>query len=78
MDDKDKPKYLVELFITERIVVTVEADDEDDAYNRATKSLTRTHAGALSVVRKNGVVSTHFDEDYDYTVKRGDVIEDDD
>lgn len=71
-------KFLVELFLTERLVITVYANDEEQAKRRALVAPYRSEQGLMGVHCKNGVSHAHFDEDYGYKVTAGDVEEDDD
>lgn len=72
-----KNKYLVELFLTERIVVTVYADTEESAACRAQAAPYRNEAGVMAIPCAEGVSHAHFDEDFDFSVKLGEVQQDD-
>jgi hypothetical protein len=76
--DYGKKKYLVEVLLTERFVVTVYADDEDEAAKRACDAPYRGSQGTMGFRCKDGVSHVHFDEDYDYLVTRREVEVDDD
>jgi hypothetical protein len=71
-----KTRFLVELFITERFVVTTYADDANTAVERAKASPYRSENG-LGFHCKDGVSHPHFDEDYNFQVTRGEVVIDD-
>ena len=69
--------YLVELFLTERFVVTVYADSEEQAVERAKASPYRGQQGLMGFHCKDGVSHTHFDEDFNFLVTQGEVVLDD-
>lgn len=72
-----KTCYLVELFLTERFVVTVYADNEKEAVARAKESPYRAENGLVGFHCKEGVSHTHFDSDFNLQVARGEVVVDD-
>lgn len=70
-------RYLVELFLTERFVVTVYADSEEEAVKRAKASPYRAQNSLIGFHCIEGVSHTHFDEDYDFQLTGGEVVLDD-
>jgi len=70
-----KKKYAVELFLTERYVVTVYADSPEQAIESAQASPYRTETGLQGFLCAGGVSHTHFDEDFDFKIMKGAVID---
>lgn len=72
-----KTRYLVELFLTERFVVTVYADNEDEAAERAKAAPYRAESDLIGFRCREGVSHTHFDSDFNLQVTTGEVVIDD-
>ena len=68
-------RFAVEVFVTERHVVNVHAVNEDKARNKAKKAFWRSKMGYMKVKHKDGVISVHFDEDYNFRASTGHVEE---
>ena len=64
-----KNKYLVELFISQRHVVTVFADTPELAEKRACNSVMVENGTLRGFGLSGGVSGVHFDEDYGCEVK---------
>jgi uncharacterized cupin superfamily protein len=77
-EDHGRNKYFVELFLTERFVLTVYADDAQKARNVAQSAAHRMKTGMMAFSANAGVKHVHFDEDYDFQVMTGEVQLDDD
>lgn len=73
-----KNKYFVELFFTERLVVTVYADSPEEAASRAKAAPYRNDRGNMAIPHTRGIAHVHFDEDFDVQVNSGEVQQDDD
>lgn len=66
-------KYLVELFIMQRHVITVFADDTNQAAERARQcAIAPSVSGGSKFLLSNGVKTIHYDEDF-FEVRHGEV-----
>ena len=71
-------KYLVEVFVAKRFVITVYADDKEQAVQRAKAAPYRSELGLLGIRCVNGVSHSQFDEDFGFQITSGEGNIDDD
>ncbi len=68
-----RKKFHAEIFITERHVVTVYADSEWVAHVASSKCVSKLRNGGVKFNYRKGVSSVHYDADYGYNVRVGEI-----